>query len=157
MHKCSWSSIKACEKCREKSSSSFTASQKVKGMNSKSCSIFRFKEKEGKAELISVNLQSICSISNFLWDLSGIYSMISLPLWVQPFIPLKHHCSLALLAFFRRGANHWSTYWAELFLKGKNFLLKDVLGSKKNGKHLICLLRSTFKNTQTGIPQRATL
>lgn len=155
MHKCSWSSTKACEKCSEKSSSFSTTSQKTKGLNRKSCSILRFKEKEGKAEWISINLQSICSVSNFLWELSGIYSIISLPLWVQPFNPLKHHCSLALLAFSDEDPT--TEVLTEFFLKGNIFKLKDILGSKKNEKHLICLLRSTFEYTQAGIPQRTSL
>lgn len=132
MHKCSWPSIEACEKCSEKSSSSFTNSQKANGLNSKSCSILRFKEKEGKGEWISVNLQSICSVSNFLWDLSRIYSIISLPLWVQPFIPLKHHCSLTLLAF----SDEEPTYWAEVFSQRKEFPIERCFGFKEKWKAL---------------------
>lgn len=140
MHKCSWSSIKACEKCSEKSNSSFTISQKAKGLNSKSCSILRFKEKEGKAEWNSVNLQSIrsisnlCSISNIVRDLSGIYSIIRLPLWFQPFSPLKHHCSLALLAFSDEELT--TEVLSCVFSQRKEFQIERCFGFKEKWKAL---------------------
>lgn len=67
--------------------------------------------------------------------------------------PTKTSLQFSPVGIFSWGAKYWSTYWVEVFLKGKKFKLKNVSSSRKNEKHLICLLWSTIGTTQEGIPR----